>query len=140
MGSTSDGSRAPASGRNARSRPIKPRRAARRIGASRCTSSRDPVPSLSRRARLVRAAATLAAGLFVLAGADAARAAALRYQINQKGDFVLLGNTLGQNCGPGVPAPVVGNVGACGSNTADTAPDIFWRSDDATGTASAGVP
>jgi len=73
-------------------------------------------------------------GLSVASG-SAARAAALRFQVNQNGDFVLIGNTLGQDCGPGVVTPVVGTVGACGTNTADTAPDIFWQSDDTTGAA-----
>jgi len=63
-------------------------------------------------------------------------------QVDQHGDFVLIGNTLGQECStanPPVPAPVVGTVGACGANTADTAPDVFWRSEDipAPGTAEA---
>ena len=82
--------------------------------------------------------AALIAGVAALAAVGSARAATLRYQVNQKGDFVLLGNTLGQNCQTGVPAPVVGTVNGCGSNTADTAPDVFWRSDDAMSTATAG--
>ncbi|MEP7123801.1 MAG: DUF11 domain-containing protein [Byssovorax sp.] len=53
-----------------------------------------------------------------------------RVQVTQAGDFVLLGNTQGQDCGPGVPAPVVGNAGpGCGSKTVDTSPDISWQSD-----------
>ena len=59
-----------------------------------------------------------------------AHASSVRYQVDQHGDFVLLGNTLGYDCGPGVPAPVVGTVGACGTNTSDTAPDVFWRAAD----------
>src|SRR5882724_1000600 len=86
------------------------------------------------RRRLVAWALALGA---TVGAAGGAQAAALRFQVNQKGDFVLIGNTLGQNCGPGVPAPLVGTVGACGNNTADTAPDVFWRSDDATATAAA---
>ncbi|MDB4982068.1 MAG: cell surface repeat-containing protein, partial [Myxococcales bacterium] len=103
------------------------------------------MPSLSSRASRARRRAGRAAWAVVVvavfastfAGAGVARAAALRFQVNQKGDFVLLGNTLGQNCGAGVPAPVFGTVGACGTNTTDTAPDIFWRSDDATPAATA---
>lgn len=53
----------------------------------------------------------------------------LRAQISQKGDFVLIGNTLAQECAPGTPAPTVGTVGACGLNTAETAPDVYWRAD-----------
>ena len=46
---------------------------------------------------------------------------------------MLLGNTLGRDCGAGVPAPVVGTVGACGNNTADTGIDVFWRAADSAG-------
>jgi len=56
----------------------------------------------------------------------------LRAQISQKGDFVLIGNTLAQECAAGTPAPTVGTVplpGACGLNTTDTAPDVYWRAD-----------
>ncbi|HMY19800.1 MAG TPA: hypothetical protein PKA58_25915, partial [Polyangium sp.] len=53
----------------------------------------------------------------------------LRVQVTQRGDFVLIGNTLGHDCAAGVPAPVVGTVGMCGSNTNDTSPDVFWQSD-----------
>jgi uncharacterized repeat protein (TIGR01451 family) len=74
----------------------------------------------------------------LLASAGAARASAVRYQVDQHGDFVLLGNTLGYDCGPGVPAPVVGTVQGCGSNTADTAPDVFWQAADS-GSAIAGI-
>jgi len=74
-------------------------------------------------------------GLALLGGAEGrARAApTLRVQVDQKGDFVLLGNTLGHDCAAGVPAPTVGTVGACGTaNTlADTAPDVYWRAEDA---------
>jgi conserved repeat domain len=53
----------------------------------------------------------------------------LRVQVNQRGDFILIGNTFGFECAAGVPAPVVGTVGNCGTNTTDSAPDIYWRSD-----------
>ena len=49
------------------------------------------------------AALSLAA---LLGGAPALAAPSQRIQVTQNGDFVLLGNTLGQDCGPGVPAPV----------------------------------
>jgi uncharacterized repeat protein (TIGR01451 family) len=64
--------------------------------------------------------------------ADAAQT--LRVQVDQHGDFVMIGNSLGQDCGAGVPAPVVGTVGACGLNTADSSPDVFWRSEQPTAT------
>jgi clumping factor A len=61
-------------------------------------------------------------------GGEARAAQTLRVQVDQHGDFKMIGNTLGQDCGPGVPAPVVGTVGACGGSTADSSPDVFWRS------------
>jgi uncharacterized repeat protein (TIGR01451 family) len=62
-------------------------------------------------------------------------APALRKQIDQRGDFVMFGNTVGFECdnSVGVPAPTLGTV-ACppgqGGAIRDTAPDVFWRSDD----------
>ncbi len=66
--------------------------------------------------------------LGMLSAKDAEAAQTLRVQVDQHGDFTMIGNTLGQDCGPGVVAPVVGTVGNCGLFTADTAPDVFWRS------------
>ena len=63
-------------------------------------------------------------------GSQVARAApALRAQVSQKGDFALIGNTLGQECAANTPAPIVGTVGPCGANTTDSSPDVFWRAD-----------
>lgn len=78
-----------------------------------------------------RRAITGALGAALLAGAitDANAAPKLRVQVDQRGDFILIGNTLGHDCAPGVPAPITGTVGACGSNTGDAAPDVFWRAD-----------
>jgi len=60
---------------------------------------------------------------------DAAALQNLRVQVDQKGDFILIGNTLGYDCAGNPPAPVVGNVGACGNNaTTDSGIDILWRS------------
>ncbi len=57
-----------------------------------------------------------------------------------RGDAVIIGNTLAQDAAAGVPAPVVGTVGFTGSNTTDTAPDVFWRSNSpTTGNAEASV-
>lgn len=72
--------------------------------------------------------AAFAASLLVAHATSAAPQ--LRLQIEQKGDFALIGNTLAQDCAPGVPPPVVGAVGACGLNIDDTAPDVFWRSEE----------
>ena len=72
----------------------------------------------------------LVAGLIGLGKSNSAYAApGLRLQVDQHGDFVLIGNTFGYDCAAGTPAPVVGAIGSCGTNTADSSPDIFWRSD-----------
>jgi uncharacterized repeat protein (TIGR01451 family) len=63
------------------------------------------------------------------AAGTASAAPILRVQVDQKGDFLLIGNSLGYDCAAGTPAPVVGTVGNCGANGADSAPDVFWRSD-----------
>ncbi|WP_437967887.1 DUF3344 domain-containing protein [Sorangium sp. So ce260] len=71
-------------------------------------------------------------GLAVVGGqSGAAHAApALRVQVDQRGDFALIGNTLGNECGiDGIDPPVVGDRGPCGSSTGDTAPDTYWRAD-----------
>src|SRR5690348_9496819 len=62
-------------------------------------------------------------------------APALRKQVDQRGDFVMFGNTIGFECAnnAGVPAPTLGTVncpGGQGGAITDTAPDIFWRSDE----------
>jgi uncharacterized repeat protein (TIGR01451 family)/MYXO-CTERM domain-containing protein len=78
-------------------------------------------------------AATLAA---MLASASVAQAApALRVQVNQRGDFLLIGNTLGYDCAPGTPLPVVGTLAldACvqsATNINDSSPDVYWSADD----------
>src|SRR6478609_4881049 len=85
-----------------------------------------------RKKRLVSSLLALSAAL----SASAVNAApALRKQIDQRGDFVMFGNTLGWECADnaGVPAPLTGSTVACrggqGNAIRDTAPDIFWRSD-----------
>ena len=88
------------------------------------------------------ACSTIMALLAVLSGTARADFTVPRYQVDQKGDFVLIGNTLGFDCSSiaGIPAPVVGTVGACGLNTNDTALDVFWRSDSpANGQANADI-
>jgi len=82
----------------------------------------------------------LGAWLGAFAVQDAHAAQTLRVQVDQHGDFKMIGNTLGQDCGPGVPAPVVGTVGLCGLFTGDNAPDVFWRSEaPAAGAATADI-
>ena len=52
-----------------------------------------------------------------------------RFSIDQRGDFVLLGNTNSYDCGNSPVTPLVGTVGACGTSTNDTSGDILWRAD-----------
>src|SRR4051794_25873068 len=55
-----------------------------------------------------------------------------RFAVNQHGDFVIIGNTLGHECSNNGAAAVtgsVGSVGACGNNTNDSAIDVFWDGD-----------
>ena len=80
----------------------------------------------------MRRAITGALGAALLAGAAGSANAApkLRIQVDLRGDFVLIGNTLGHDCANGVPAPITGTVGPCGNNGInDAAPDVFWRAD-----------
>lgn len=68
---------------------------------------------------------------FVLAAATDALSATnlvVRKQTTLRGDFVLIGNTLGHDAAANVPPPIVGNVGAAGLNTTENAPDVYWRS------------
>ena len=74
--------------------------------------------------------ACLLGGFFQSQPPAAVQAApALRAEVYQHGDFVLIGNTFGHDCASGMAAPVVGTVGACGLNTNDTSPDVYWRAD-----------
>ncbi|MCK6593393.1 MAG: hypothetical protein L6Q76_38030, partial [Polyangiaceae bacterium] len=78
-----------------------------------------------------RAVSTGIAGAALLLSTGSGSAAPLlRTQVTQRGDFILIGNTLGQECAPGTPAPLVGSVGNCGLSTADTSADVSWRSDE----------
>jgi len=82
-----------------------------------------------RNQRLISSLVALSAGLSV----SAVRAApTLREQVDQRGDFVLFGNTTGFECGNGVgvPAPLTGSTANCGGGSVnDTGADIFWRAD-----------
>lgn len=90
-------------------------------------------------------ATQVAAAALLLMGAQpgpAHGAPALRYQVVQRGDAVVFGNTLGYDCRASVPKPVVGTVdtSACGANTDDNDIDVLWRSDEpAPGQAMAGT-
>ncbi|WP_437834119.1 hypothetical protein [Sorangium sp. So ce1153] len=80
--------------------------------------------------RLAYTGLTSAALLGALSGTASADPVK-RVQVAQRGDFVLIGNTLAHDCAPSTPAPLVGTVGACGAEgtLADAAPDIYWRAD-----------
>ncbi|XXX77231.1 hypothetical protein WMF30_00455 [Sorangium sp. So ce134] len=80
--------------------------------------------------RLAITGLTSAALLGALSGTSSA-VPVRRIQVAQRGDFVLIGNTLAHDCATSTPAPTVGTVGACGDSAtlADGAPDIYWRSD-----------
>jgi uncharacterized repeat protein (TIGR01451 family) len=60
----------------------------------------------------------------------------LRVQVDQRGDFAMVGNTFGWDCDAMAQAPLVGGFSGvtspnnCGNAVADSAPDLFWRSDD----------
>jgi uncharacterized repeat protein (TIGR01451 family)/MYXO-CTERM domain-containing protein len=71
----------------------------------------------------------VAATALCLTAGTASAAPTLRVQVDQKGDFLLIGNTLGHDCAAGTPNPLVGTVGNCGTSTTDSAPDVFWRAD-----------
>ena len=80
------------------------------------------------RTKLTTSSAILLALCTGIGVADAAPV--LRVQVEQKGDFVLAGNTIGYECNNPV-APVAGTASCMGSmNNNDTAPDILWRSDE----------
>ena len=96
---------------------------------------------LDRSWRRHRARLPLATALSALAWLSAPEAKAdpkLRYQIDQRGDMILIGNTVGFDCRPGIPKPVVGTVdtSSCGTNLEDSSADVWWR-DDAGGSGGA---
>ncbi|HEY3353468.1 MAG TPA: isopeptide-forming domain-containing fimbrial protein [Polyangia bacterium] len=70
-----------------------------------------------------------------LVAALAAAAPTLRHQADQRGDVAVFGSTLAFDCGAGV-LPPAGALVSCASqtNTADTAPDLYWRDNTADAT------
>ena len=62
-----------------------------------------------------------------------------RYATDVTGDFILIGNTLGQTCGS--PRPTVGTVGTCveRSRLPDLSPDLFWRAETSSAVANVNV-
>lgn len=74
--------------------------------------------------------ASLAGSLLITAQAAPASALTKRVDIVQQGDFVLLGNTLAQDCGPNVPPPVAGTATcSMAGDLNDLSPDIWWKAD-----------
>jgi len=67
-----------------------------------------------------------------LVAAPSLAAQTVRYSVDQRGDFVLIGNSNSYDCANGPVAPLVGTVGACGSNTSDSSGDVLWRADSPT--------
>jgi clumping factor A len=88
-----------------------------------------------RQKRLISSLIALSLG----GAASVAQAApTLRKQVDQRGDFVMFGNTVGFECAEDVviPAPLAGSTATCPNvpnsqqdELDDTSPDIFWRSD-----------
>ncbi|WP_441289376.1 hypothetical protein ACSRUE_00935 [Sorangium sp. KYC3313] len=64
-------------------------------------------------------------------GSVAHAAPTLRVQVDQRGDFLLVGNTLGYECAPAdIDRPALGTAACAGSTfDEDSAPDIYWRAD-----------
>jgi uncharacterized repeat protein (TIGR01451 family)/MYXO-CTERM domain-containing protein len=90
-----------------------------------------------RRVAWLLSSASLAVSVLGVRAATAAPT--LRVQVSQNGDLTWIGNTSAQECAATATAPAVGTIGACGTNTVDTAPDIFWRADDTTANANTGI-
>ena len=74
--------------------------------------------------------ALFGAALFSLLGVSERASAqpVLRVQYDQRGDFVMIGNSSGYECGNTPIPPVVGDVMCPGGDQDDTSPDVYWRS------------
>lgn len=82
----------------------------------------------------------LAAATLALLCPPALAVPTLRVQVDQRGDFLLIGNTLTRDCQSGVAAPLTGTVGDCGNEINDTgSSDVFWTTSGATASASTAV-
>ena len=79
-----------------------------------------------------------AAGALVASSPARADNPVLRHQEDLHGDVIVLGSTLGYDCGAGVAVPT-GATAACAglTNVTDTAPDLFWRDNIANATITA---
>lgn len=77
--------------------------------------------------------------LSLLSPVPAFAATELRFTTDVRGDFILIGNTLGHSCATRVP--VVGTVGRCveRSRFPDLSPDLYWRAGTSSATADSSV-
>jgi uncharacterized repeat protein (TIGR01451 family)/MYXO-CTERM domain-containing protein len=81
-----------------------------------------------RRLRLRSLGLLLAAGALTSPISAQATDPVLRHQQDLHGDVVVFGSTLGFDCGAGLPAPAGATASCTGQlNTADGAPDLWWR-------------
>src|ERR687887_384521 len=97
---------------------------------------------LLRASRLRLPGARVLLGFALLATSTTWASPTLRYSVDQRGDMLIIGNTLGHDChnaaAPIVPGPIPDTTAQCGSNRSDTGIDVLWRSDvPSTGTATA---
>ena len=58
----------------------------------------------------------------------------LRKTADVRGDILVIGNTMGWDCGAGNTPPAGSTVTCTGVLDADTAPDLYWRDNDASAT------
>ena len=67
----------------------------------------------------VLASSAIALGLLASVSGKVEAAQNLRVQVDQKGDFLLIGAPLAHDCANVAGSVLVGTVGACGANTND---------------------
>jgi uncharacterized repeat protein (TIGR01451 family) len=80
----------------------------------------------------------LIVGALLATAAPGSAAPTRRFQVDQRGDFALIGNTVVHDCAtPPAGRVTVGTVGMCGGNTADSSADVFWQADNPAGGATA---
>ncbi len=77
-------------------------------------------------------------GVVFLCAATVQAAPALRHQVQQHGDFLMIGNTLGYDCDATVTLDASDTVGNCNNPKADddTGIDVFWEGGDPNATSS----
>jgi len=73
-----------------------------------------------------RVGGLLAAAAVVTTSAASRAQVARRFVVDQRGDFVLIGNTLARDCAADPEQVLVGSVGDCGDSSEDSGADVFW--------------